>query len=629
MMPISIKWVLCVTTFVSTGASLAGGLWLYFESLSSLKDTVNELSSSQTEALQARLNDFYSVPQEHAKALQSFLYGYDWSMLDGANEETTRHVYRELTKWYQFSLIRESPILQEAGVICLTNEASDLNDTSFTYHHVWYDVKALGDGKFDRKYVHAVRDGPQSNRLAEPFLVNVTGLDSITGLPNGDSYNFSAKGYHSRTLEWKAINQPSWGKATWRQPQVWVDATTGGQPGQQGVTYLIQAYDMIFDPPKYPNPLWRCDSVLVSGYMIYFSWFSILQEHKQMNKQDTVIVVDGTKRRVFADSDNSNVIFNEGREAGCSINDPVSSSWVHCLRPIDKIVNRRTRDAATYLLDDRDAGRVQNATHTVNPPPEFSEREVGGEQHFIRRKDVFLFEYVNNGNTDLAGTLTVIIDPVIIWLRPTSVVKHKVTRAVTFLLVFVGIVFFVDLVLAAIEIILIARPMSRISMALQTAGKMEDLEEAQAICDTMGKVYIDEVEKMRMSFYTMTDWLFAYRPFIPEGVRRDTGKAFNEDETNPLVHDGVVGDRVMQVEHCDTFDPSKRRMIPAFSQSAIDDTTSDTASAMSTTIGSVQSRGIKFQMLQGTEKSLKTRLATLVLVELDASEIDGYLLVCI
>eukprot|EP01060_Flectonema_neradi_P035979 TRINITY_DN6795_c0_g3_i1.p1 TRINITY_DN6795_c0_g3~~TRINITY_DN6795_c0_g3_i1.p1 ORF type:complete len:1208 (+),score=245.21 TRINITY_DN6795_c0_g3_i1:32-3655(+) len=623
-MPISIKWVLCVTTFISTGASLAGGLFLYFESLSSLKDTVNELSLSQTEALHTRLIEFYSVPQEQARAHQSFLYGYDWSALENAEAATRQHVYRELTKWWQFSLVRESKMLQEVGVICLTNEMSDANDTSFFYHHVWYDLKPSSkeDGTFERNYVHAVRDGPQSNRLPEPFLINVTALDSITGEDKLVGYNFSAKSYHTRISEWKAINQPSWGKATWRPPQMWVDESV-----PNGITYLFQAYDMIFDPPKPPNPLSACDSVLISGYMIYFSWFEILQEHKRNNQQDTVVVVDGSKRRVFADSDDSNVLYNEGKEEGCYINDPASHSWIHCLRPVDKIVDRRTRDAAVYLLDDRDSRRIHHDNYTINPPPKFSEREVGGEQHFIRRKDVFYFEYVDEGtDPNREGTLITVIDPVIIWLRPTSVVKHKVTRAVTFLLVFVGIVFFVDVVLAAIEIILIARPMRRISLALQTAGKMEDLEEAQAIGDSMGHVYIEEVARMKMSFFTMTDWLFAYRPFIPEGVRRDTGKAFLEDEQNPLVSEQTMGDRVMQMEQCDAFDPSKRRMVPAFSQSVADDTASDTASGVSLSVSTTASRGLKYMMLQGTEKSLKTRLATLVLVELDAPEIDGYLL---
>ncbi|KAJ9464972.1 Mitogen-activated protein kinase kinase kinase A, partial [Diplonema papillatum] len=627
-MKYSITFIVAATTLISTGASLAGGLVMYFESLKSLSDTVEEISAAQTDVLARQLNQSYWVPQNHTASMIRFVENYDFRDAGPAQVE-------DFMKWWAFSMVQSSSDLTELGVICDMNNLTSSNIENFQYYHVWYDLDTDGI----KRYVLAVHN---YHNYPDKPMVAVRALHPVSGNPSSiPEYDFDYSEPTEERLEAAFLGKMNTG--SWRYPQKWKGH------GSRAAPYIFETYDVLRPPPADPtHPFSICSSILYSGYFMPSQWKLQIAPHKEKYPDDTVVVVDAEFNWVYASS-----TIGQNSTTGEVLIDPDcderelsghrSPDDDECVLRIAGLKDAPAREAALFLLKKR----------KMNPNGDpFFQQTVGGQKSFIRWKDVHTSESVDA----VTGEKTIRFDAVIIWIRSASVVQGKVDQALLFLGIFVAIVFAVDVFIAFAEILIIARPLAKLSHAIAIVGNIENLESAVHLRSTIGSLYISEMDTICVAFDMMTTWLFVYRPFIPECVRRATGKDFEDQRTgtNPLEGDPTF-DSSMNTSHRDqvasfaatqrseTLEvvdmttatptglqatvgspaPSRRSLVcgnVSFSSASSFGNDND---AVASNLQSIQTHA-KYVMLQGRERTLRSRLATLVLAELDVSKgIDG------
>ena len=446
--------VIAFATWVSTAASMGGGLVMYFESLKSLEDTVRETSSSELASLEKHLHDIITRPPTATEATRYFTYNEDTITTDDPL------LWAGKMRPFYFSLVKSLGIY--SAVICLVPH--NITDGTAFYNIVWANL--LRDGR--RDYIY----GEYHNQLApheDYFTVNTTAqppyptemlisthhLHNVTGKVrdfvfawNGVSYLVDLLGpdYDPRDGL-----PPSGGWDTgdglavahrWRPPNAWTSL--------DGTSHAFAGYDSVHVPPPAPHPWSKYRAVIISAHVLYVMWEKPMAEYKKEHPDTTVVIVDAKLSIVYASTTGEHLV-------GLCNSDVRTSTGAICAMKVSDMQSQAVKDAFEEVLEE--------PSHT------FMKVMLGGEEHFVR-KGAQLHQ-----------------DAFLIWLRPVSSVEAKVQKALVVLVIFTLLVFVFDLMISILEVVFIALPMRHLSVAIKAIGEFET-DVAQRAISRYGRKHV-------------------------------------------------------------------------------------------------------------------------------------------
>ena len=481
--------VFAVATLVSTGASMGGGLVMYFESLASLEVTVETTSKSEMEGLENTLKTLLVLTTYTADSVRAFHYN---------NEVVSSHdprVVSNQTRAFSFSNTK-SMHLGGAGYVLVPY---DIADGSGVYSLLWNEP-LKEKGKFH--YVHGEhhkylnhKEGLEYfpvNHSADPpvptkMMVHTSFVDEGTGELGEWVYDWNGVTYLTDMLPRDydprdGVPPPGWDAGLsqavghkWRPPRAWRSV--------DGSVYTYSGYDSVHVPPPAPHPWSKYRAVLIVGVHMFLPWQADLDDYKARSAETTVALVDAKLRIVFASTTGRSMIDRcMTMENSFSVTSPLS-----CATRVDEIPS--LKKAFDDLVDED----VYEGT--------FRTMTLDGEEHFVRRSANF--------HQDLF----------LLWYRPKSTVQGKVQEALVVLIIFTTLVFAFDLLVSTLEVVFIAQPMRQLSAAIQNVSNFETESATAAISRyDNAHVVIKEINSLMVGMLFTIQRLEEFRTFMPQSV---------------------------------------------------------------------------------------------------------------
>ena len=481
--------VFAVATLVSTGASMGGGLVMYFESLASLEATVETTSKSEVEGLENTLKRLLVLTTYTADSVRAFHYN---------NEVVSSHdprVVSNQTRAFSFSNTK-SMHLGGAGYVLVPY---DIADGSGVYSLVWNEP-LREKGKFHylhgehHKYLNHT-EGLEYfpvNHSADPpvptqMMVHTNLLDDGTGEVDEWVYDWDGVDYLINMLPRDydprdGVPPPGWDAGLaeavghkWRPPRAWRSV--------DGSVYTYSGYDSVHVPPPAPHPWSKYRAVLIVGLHMFLPWQADLDDYKARNVDTTVALVDAKLRIVFASTTGRSMIDRcMTTRNSFSVTRPLS-----CATRVDEIPSLKK------AFDDLVNEDVYEGT--------FRTMTLDGEEHFVRRSANF--------HQDLF----------LLWYRPKSTVQGKVQEALVVLIIFTALVFAFDLLVSTLEVVFIAQPMRQLSAAIQNVSNFETESATAAISRyDNAHVVIKEINSLMVGMLFTIQRLEEFRTFMPQSV---------------------------------------------------------------------------------------------------------------
>ena len=512
---INIALLIVTITLVSTASSLGAGLMMYFESLKSLEGTIKEVSNAECDMLRIEIRKSIAESELAAFILRDFFASspniIPLSKPVGRDEEnylnyTTKDSTRwsALSHWYLFSTISRSNFLYGLSI---NLGAWNHNDQSNFYSNIWYGLKSddsreyvwgRGGKVFDYDLLSTntlMAHSLDENGMIKEHLYNYTNNRYVEAPerekwnPSGDiteSLNFSTwpEGYVPDG--WSP--GPKQGGAImhyWREPKPWYASDKNA--------YVYMAYDVIYAPPPPPHALSSYRYIWVTGYLIFSSWEKAAVDYGRDHHDTHVVILDIKTSNIYASSDGKAYINQDCFSA-------IRNETEGLVKCITAVVNmsETVQDAWSKVKHDGDIFRIAHC---------------GGEKHFVRRASLFSYE----PPVPREGEST--IDAVILWLRPQSSVEKEVFRS---LLIFIGFgasVLVFDVLMAALELSLVALPLRLISDAvthIQVMDLSESLKHAMAAKKTI--LAVDEVNGVCDGLLLVVYNLQEFKTFMPSSL---------------------------------------------------------------------------------------------------------------
>ena len=532
---VHITILIVVTTVMSIGASLGGGLLMYFESLSSLEKTIREVSNAECDGLRREIlksvEECMSAPQK----FQVFLYSPDvLSAMPVSRDEdgflnysaADQQSWDTLIRWYIFSSISRSDYL---WAISFIGGSYNPIDPSNMYVGIWYDLK----GDDSREYAFA-RTGKHiypdryaftlisflSRFCCEVYfcsklkqisndtypVVKTTKIDEFTGEIMEELYNWSAE-FYVTAPEAQNWNPPEEGSDTlnfsawpdnyvpkgwspgpydkgavmhkWRHPQPWY--------ASDGNAYVYQSFDIVFPPPDPPHPLSSFRYIWFGGFFIYSNWEEAAVQYGNNHSDTTVVIIDAQTDIVYASSNGDAYV-----DQNCFTENRWQSGLGECT---NKVINmsKTVQDAwrEVKLNNNDDVFQI-----------------VSG--HFVRRMKLFSYVPVEPIPDE------VYIDSKILWLRSLSSVRSQVERALLVFIFFGVSVLIFDFLMAVLEVMLVALPLRNLSTAMEYLRRMELGETWCYTCKANKEIVgVQEVNQVCKGLAFAIRSLQEYKSFMP------------------------------------------------------------------------------------------------------------------
>ena len=132
---VPIMSVIMVATVFSTASSMAGGLVLYFQGLSSLEASVKETSAGEVASLRDSIVAVLDKTSEFTGALHKIVYSLETIKTNNTEE------WANITRSQSYSLVSSSPILFSCMIVL---HPFDLDDGSMFYSLSWSDPRKDG-----------------------------------------------------------------------------------------------------------------------------------------------------------------------------------------------------------------------------------------------------------------------------------------------------------------------------------------------------------------------------------------------------------------------------------------------------------------------------------------------------
>eukprot|EP01062_Namystynia_karyoxenos_P075859 TRINITY_DN735_c0_g3_i1.p1 TRINITY_DN735_c0_g3~~TRINITY_DN735_c0_g3_i1.p1 ORF type:complete len:1299 (+),score=445.56 TRINITY_DN735_c0_g3_i1:87-3983(+) len=490
-----VKALLLGTTFVSTGVSVLAGWLLYEQGIDALEDTVAETSDVQLASLNDRLRETWKhldMAVANTEVLLRQRREFGWS--PGPSE------LAGFFHWLSWTVLKQSGLLYTFGAYTISTPDRSMPDTF--YQEVWYDV--LADGS--QEWVSGTYLPSQYNSSLCPnrfHCVYTLKVDEETGRRGEMVYTYTQK----TDDEFVPGRQ-------WRTPANW-KSSDGTTYVWFGVNHVVDQLELL------PNTF-----TVIVAYITFTPWQKVLMEEEKGRGSQTVLAItqlfEGRQSRVFG----HNLPSYPQQPQSCGDDIPAGDFDLY--------------DGRCHLvLADLPAAVQDGAVHLNRTRPGvFIIDRAGGEDYFMRMSLFFNF------TTDMEPLY-------LLWMRPVASVQHKVLAALIQLLVLCGVILIFDIVVAVLEVVLLARPLE----VLQGATVWVELMDLDAADRKLDKVLtaINEVARLVRSVRNMVNSLRDFRAYIPqavfneidEGVLVDATSSFNEsvlvqvDLSNPVERPSV------------------------------------------------------------------------------------------
>ena len=498
-MPILV--LICVATLLSTAASLAGGLIMYYEGLKSLHDTVVETSKSELDSLR----DHLQAPVDSAiQGFEALLYA-TYSPVFVNNSDTSKWV--DVIRQHMFSTVRVFP--DELSLV-LVGAPRDPYSPSAFYTGVWSEPNNNGP----RTYIHAsyaehLNDtySVTNATATSPPLIKVPAhlwqMSGDDGSLGADTGTFDAGVYFNTLGTWDMERDGGWPDATWRTrnnsktriladkwmpPTIWI--TLGGD------VHAFTAYAALFKPPPPPHPWSGYRTVMCQVELWYAMWQRRVVAFSEGKLDTTVVVFNRRSATVFATTTGDPLV-----NPACAATGNTLVSRDHCLTHISNM-----------------SLAIQEAFH-----------HTGRTHHFDLDTASF------DGEEYYALHAPILDDVEIMWLRRTSTIKGKVQKALTYLIIFSVLVLAFDLLVSVSEIFFIAMPLKRLEFAIDHIGAMRTEVAQDALREYDNRtVAVAEMRSVFSGMLITTKQLQEYKAFMPQSVLYSSGAEESDGGSSDL-----------------------------------------------------------------------------------------------
>ena len=477
--------LISVATLLSTAASLAGGLIMYYEGLKSLHDTVVETSKSELESLRQQLQ----APVDSAiHGFEALLYAtYSPVLINNSDSSKWAHVVRQ----QMFSTVRVFP--DELSLVIVGAPRDPYSPSAF-YISVWSEPSTDGTRSYVwspyAEYLNASFSVTNATTTSPPLIkapVRMVQLSGDDGSEGADTGSYDSGDYFNLLGTWDMERDGGWPDATWRtrndtktriladkwkEPTIW-ETTDGGM-------HAFTGYLALFKPPPPPHP-WSDHRIIMCQVELWYAmWQRRVVAFSEGKPDTTVVVFDRKKALVYATTTGDPLV-----NPACADTANTLVSRAHCLTQMSNM-----------------SLAIQEAFH-----------HTGRTHHFDLDTASF------DGEEYYALHAPILDDVEIMWLRRTSTIKGKVQKALTYLIIFSVLVLAFDLLVSVAEIFFIAMPLKRLEFAIDHIGAMRTEVAQDALREYDNRtVAVAEMRSVFSGMLITTKQLQEYKAFMPQSV---------------------------------------------------------------------------------------------------------------
>eukprot|EP01062_Namystynia_karyoxenos_P000370 TRINITY_DN10118_c0_g1_i1.p1 TRINITY_DN10118_c0_g1~~TRINITY_DN10118_c0_g1_i1.p1 ORF type:complete len:1165 (+),score=185.18 TRINITY_DN10118_c0_g1_i1:117-3611(+) len=468
---------------LSTGASIAGGLILYWEGLASIERTVKEVSEAEAMLVAQELNASFATAEAHARAIL-LLVRYTAPGLSTLDE-----LFAFSSAASVAALAADSRLWGlSLFVVPARASAADPGGSIYVY---WHDLLRNGT----RLYATSSYDPSHWDRgCSGRRCMWARKIDLATGVRGSPLYNYSVDSFVNTFNDPGgafAVQQQGWeaaGAAWWRPPTVWT--STDGSQWSYMTRTAVQ--------PVLGLPVLAGLKVFAQTHVLFERWSDTLRLRSTEITGQLVLVNLGLgmQSMVLARSDAVSII-----RPGCNRSEV----------QVQGVLNR-----CIMKLEDMEP-TVRQAAVEVNStaPGTFLRREVGGAMHWLRRLVVHRMEALDQMD-----------EPNLIWLRPVASVNDDLERSRNLFLVFIAVVAAIDAVVISFEVVLIGRPLSLLRQAIAPVDCMEISEAQRRLRRYRPCRVVFEVGMLVHSVERMLNNLAEYRSYLPQALLQSLDSGF-------------------------------------------------------------------------------------------------------
>ena len=482
---VPIMSMIMVATVFSTASSMAGGLVLYFQGLSSLEASVKETSAGEVASLRDSIVAVLDKTSEFTGAMQKILYSLETIKTNNSEE------WANITRTLLFSLVSSSPILFTCGIFAIPY---DKHDGSAFRSLAWVDPRK--DGSQD--YVYAYY-GPHKNQTEYFPRDETTGEVLYMWVRAWALYGLGYLGDY--LYMWDALSAldgtlPAWWDP--KNPIIPADDTRDWDedwraPGAAGsfwwapvkwysrdLLYTFTDLESYYVPPPAPHPWSGYRGLVFYVGFLYSSWVPPFVEYKKSRPDTTALIVDRVTTVVYVSTTGDNMIPERCQTVGTNVD-------------LDLECASRVANLPEYL---------QQAYVKFNAEPfdVFTKLTLDGDEYFARKTHIF-------SNAEL------------FWLRPVSSIQGEVNKALVLLIIFTSVVLAFDIMISVVEVVFIALPLKRSSQAIQALGNLDTAVAASAVEEYATRCFmVSEVKSLIHGLSLSIDRLQEFRAFMPESV---------------------------------------------------------------------------------------------------------------
>ena len=504
----SLAVIVCATC-ISSIASTAGGLMMYYQGLASLEESIDATSRGEIMMMHQSFRNVLSEATTSAAALRTFTYS------------ETGISSNNMTQWtdtisaFSHALLTGSGHghLAEAGV---TLTPYDPSVRPF-YTAMWYDPMKDGsdqlvlavhnddpilmpndsvvltqDGKGFDTVLLRTYDVDKTGRRGD-FLYEWNGLGDTIG--PFDGVDMKELQSNLSVINMKPIPEkgliPSTAEdaitAYWWETFLWHSS--------DGFVHAFRAHMTVYQPPPPPHPWSIYKAVSINVGLLQRSFQPPFVNYKKKNPDTIMLALQRRTYLIYASTEGGLVppwCQAPGMSSG--------NGEIDCAFQVSNM-SKVVQAGVEYIVD--------------VPFGEFRKTSLAGEDTFIRRMDL------NYSNLEL------------IWMRPASSVHGKVQEALSFLILFVVLVLVFDIVVAVVEVAYVAFPLAHLSKAISLIGKMQTEEAADSILKYQTKaVMVREIRTLIDGMAVTVKHLREFRRFMPAVLFEEEVES---QENNPLV----------------------------------------------------------------------------------------------
>ena len=426
---------------------------MYYQGLSVLTDTVEEVSQSDLQALgdstKGALDQTLWTCRSYGDMLQQY---------QGLNNPADMSMW---AKERVFTDLKRGQDGLEAGQFIGYNNATGegFQDS------VWYDPLKNGDREYvSCKHLPGVDDPATS--CAKP-CITCHALDAVTGLKTDNIYNYSSNrmGTHNA-------------KEVWLEPSVWFSSD------DNAYAFL----DLVVVVNNIPNPLFAGYSVMIACDFLISKWDEILAAY---HTPDSHLMLASNSKGVRSAVYSGN--FPEARpDPGCkdATRNDVLMEFNPCLRHL-------------WQMPQVAQDVVRRLNNTA--PGSFVRASTADGDHWMSQ--ALIHEQSSHPGDKLPSIY-------LVWYRDVSTIQGQMNSAVAVFIIFAVTVFVFDVVIGLLEIFLIASPLRKLALAVAPL-QMMDLETSASMLKVNPAFGCKEVCLVEDAIRFCIKSLAEYKAFLP------------------------------------------------------------------------------------------------------------------